>query len=127
MKALISIAASLAIVRIACGGEVPHFTPAEMLQRADVVIVAQPIEIKLTDKKGHIQFHGGKVVPLNYYEAKVRIDKVIKGDELGGELLIAYSNQIVATHAVSRIWLREGVLYLLYLKRTEDGVYVGAL
>ncbi len=115
------------MLRIASGGEVPIHTPEELMQRADVVIVGLPTKIELTEKKGHTQFHGGKIIPLQYYEARVRIGKVIKGEGLGEELSITYSNQIDATHAVSRIWLREGEQSLLYLRRAENGKYVGAL
>lgn len=117
----------LAVIFTADAGEVRTWTPTELSQRADVIVVGQAIKIEATSEKGEIRFNGGKAVAQCYFKARVRIAQVIKGDDLGEELVFFYSNQIDKTQAVSRIWLKESELFLLYLQRTDDGGYVGAL
>lgn len=122
-----SIGLVLATFNLACAGEVPTWTPAELFERADVIIVGQPTKIETTDERSSISFHGGKVVELRHHKAQVRIEHVIKGGDLDDDIIVTYSNQIDTTQAVSRIWLNEESLFILYLKRSKDGGYVGAL
>ncbi len=121
--------ACLALVMIcfANAGEMRTWTPAELADRADIIIVGQPTKIDPSQEKSIIRFNGGKAVQLRHYKARISIVHVIKGVDLEDSITLAFSNQTDNTHAVSRVWLDEDSLFVFYLKRSEDGAYVGAL
>lgn len=124
-------------------GPVRLWKPAELFERSEIVIIGQPFEIKATGEKGSIQLGGGRILPTVFYTAKVRVDEVIKGDDLRMELhalrvkkeakviSVTYSiideSKIVDDHYVHRVSLQDDRLFLLYLKASKDGVYIGAL
>ena len=127
MKRFTQACLPLVMLCLAHAGEVRTWTPTELAERADIIIVGQPTKIELTKEKSIIHFGGGKAVKLQRYKAIIRIAHVIKGVDLEESITLAFSNQIDTTHAVSRIWLDEDSLFVLYLKRAEDGSYVGGL
>ena len=124
-------------------GEVRLWKPTELIERSEIVIIGQPFEIKVTGEKGSIQLGGGRILPTVFYTAKVRVDEVIKGDDLRMEIhelfikketkviSVTYSiideSKLVDDHYVHRVSLQDDRLFLLYLKASKDGVYIGAL
>jgi len=111
------------------------WTPAELFERSEIVVVGQPTEIQATGKTGTIQL--GKrnpVIPVAFYSAKVRIVETIKGQQLEKEITIEYSQVDYSQldppgleNGPGRFRVEEGGLFLLYLNKSGEGVYVGAL
>ena len=111
------------------------WTPAELFERSEIIVVGQPTEIQATGKTGTIQL--GKrnpVIPVAFYSAKLRIVETIKGQQLEKEITIEYSQVDYSQldppgleNGPGRFWVEEGGLFLLYLNKSGEGVYVGAL
>ncbi len=133
----------LVVIFPARAGEVRIWMPKELNDRSDIAIIGQPLEIKATGEKGSIQLGGGRILPTVFYTAKLRVDEVIKGDDLLKEIYrlrstnekkvisITYSiideAKVVGDHYVHRFKLKEDGLFLLYLKVANGGGYVAAL
>lgn len=114
-------------------GEVRTWKPDELLERSEVVIIGRPTQITATGKKGTIRFghrEEGREIPIAYYTAKVRVVKVIKGDNVKEEITLTYS-QVDYTRTpdivhVCKMNLRSGGFFVFYLNPEGEG-YVGAL
>jgi hypothetical protein len=109
--------------------------PAELFEKAELVIVAKITELTSTGKKSTIHLGGGNVPqPVTEFSAKVQPIAIIKGEDIPKELTVTYSNidydQLdppVLVNGPHRISLIKDKLFLLYLKKQDAHTYVGAL
>ena len=110
------------------------WTPKELYDKADLVVIGRPSEVASTPFRGSIQLgENNPKLPVRGYRATLRPTAIVKGPEDTEDIRIEYSgldwksHQTPVVNGPHRIWLSEDTLFLLYLKRRDDGVYVGVL
>ena len=111
---------------------VKSWTHSELLERSEIVVVGKPTSVRATGKTGTIQLGKNPPVPVIFYSAKVDVIATIKGKKVAKEITIIYSNvdpeeTPVLANGPSRVWLKEGKQFLLYLKKGDGDAYVGVL
>lgn len=136
---IVSISALMLSISSAHAGAVRLWTPKELFERSEVVLIGCPIHIEATGKKGTMRFNERlSPIPTDIYSANVQIIQVIKGDELMDrgrlrvkEVEVIFSRVgktvIIDTQYVHRISLKKDGLFLFYLNPTKDGTYLNAL
>lgn len=111
------------------------WTPAELLERADLVVAGKALNVKPTGEEGVIQLgKSNPKTPVKFLRATVEVIAVVKGKKIADEIEVDFSpvdfeklgGQAIVNGAM-RLRLAEDQLYLLYLKKRKDGRYVGVL
>ena len=112
---------------------VKWWSPEELAERAEVIVVGHAIDIKPIARKGSIQL-GGKnpAVPVQFYMATVRVKATIKGEPTDKLIDVEFSQTDFAKGAVivngpGRFALNKQNVYVLYLNKGRGDYYVGAL
>ena len=129
---LVYIISLVFCIQVISAGEVRTWKPIELLDKAELVIIGKPENINETGKKGSIKLGGGRILPIKYFSASVKVVEIVKG-VIGKEteLKVIYSriddSKIVDSHYVHRFHLDKKSLYLLYLKKSNSGHYISAL
>ncbi len=129
-KLLLAGIATLFLSNAAVARPVKLWTPSELLERSEIVMIGKPTSIKATGKTGTIQLGKNAETPVQFYSAKVEVIALIKGEEVVKEIAVEFStvnSDEVQINGAIRFWLEEGRLFLLYLKKGDGGTYVGAL
>ena len=129
------IASAVLLTNFAAARPMKIWTSAELWDRSDFVVIGKPKEIRATGETGTIQLgEKGAKIPVRYYSAKIEVVEIIKGKTSARETSISYSrvnyavlNPPVLVNGPGRIWLEEGELFLFYLKKSKEGMYVSAL
>ena len=139
LNILILISALLLPISLVRAGAVKFWTPKELIDRSEVVIIGRPILIEDTGRKGSVLYGEIKLpIPTDIHSAKIEIIQVIKGEKLMEygqlkvkELAMTFSKvgetKLIDTQYVYRIDLSTDRLFLMYLNSTEDGSYLSAL
>ena len=112
---------------------VKWWSPEELAERSEVIIVGQAIDIKPTGKKGSIRLGGtNPEVPVLFYRATVQVNATVWGEKVEGTIEVEFSQvdfekggRIV--NGPGRFALSKGQIYILYLKQGRGESYVGAL
>jgi hypothetical protein len=108
------------------------WAPSELLDRSEIVVVGRPTSVKATGKTGTIRLGENPEIPVIFYSAKVEVISTIKGEKVAKGITIIFSTvdpvkTPVLKNGPTRFWLKEGKLFLLYLKKGDEDAYVGAL
>jgi len=135
MKVILAAIGMILVINAAEARPVKLWTPAELFERSEIVVVGKPTKVEPTGKTGTIQLgERNPMIPVAFYLAKVQILQTIKGLPIEKEITVEYSqvdhSQLdppVIVNGPGRFWVEEGGLFLLYLNKSGSGVYVGTL
>ncbi len=128
--------AILTSINLATAEPVKMWSPAELYERSEIVVVGRPTSVEATEKTDRFQ-HGKRspAIPVRVYSAKVNVIATIKGiygKQVPKEITITFStkdleNMPEVNPAPVWFWVKEGQMFLLYLKKGDGDTYVGAL
>lgn len=109
-----------------------NWTAAGLFERSEIVVVGKPVSVKATGKTGVIQLGKNAEMPVIFYSARVEVIATIKGEKVAKEIAVVFSlvdskKASVQVNGPMRFWLGEAQLFLLYLKKGNGNIYVGAL
>ena len=111
-------------------------SPAELLERSDVVIIGRVLSVEPTGKSGKIQLGKNPQLPVAFHCGKIEPVAIIKGEDLPEMITLTYSsvdndklNPPILVNGPHRIWLEKDRLFLFYLKKAggAEAAFVGAL
>jgi hypothetical protein len=134
------IATALAVPLMLCASvearPVKWWSPKELYEKADAVVLASPVSIQKTEEIGEIQLADNPALPTVTYRATLSVKYVIKGDDLE-ELEFRYSPLDHAKlrdgpmiNGPGRISLTKDAVYVFYLnkdKKNGKTCFVGVL
>ncbi len=132
---IVSLLLGVAFLSLLCVAEarpVRWWTPAELCERSDVVVLASPTSVRRTKRRGQIQLPGNAPLPVVTYEATLSVKHAIKGEELK-QIEFHYSaldtKRVKAVaNGPSRLHLTKGSVYVLYLRKKKgSSVFENAL
>jgi hypothetical protein len=75
------------------------WTPAELFERSEVVVVGKPTSVRATGKTGKIQLGKNPETPVIFYSAKVQVIATIKGEKVAKEIAIMFSDSENEDHS----------------------------
>jgi|GEM_PF-2348396 len=139
MKSLFIMLVLLAACLLAEARLVRWWSPKELCEKSDFVIIATPVAIEQTTEHGVIRMDGlGTTYPSIGYVAKLKVNNVIctaKEEQLPEDIIFRYSNIDFTRYTQGivdgplRFNLDPNVQYIVYLKKDpkHEGEYVGAL
>ncbi|NNE91096.1 MAG: hypothetical protein HKN23_05570 [Verrucomicrobiales bacterium] len=118
------------LIQVASGRPMRTWTPAELFERSEIVVVGKPTSVTATGETGKIQLGKNAETPVRFYSAKVQVIAAIKGEKVAKEITVKFStvsSEKPQINGAMRFWLGEGQLFLLYLKKADEDIYVGVL
>ncbi|NQT84025.1 hypothetical protein HQ563_13445 [bacterium] len=130
---LLSFATAGVISFAAFARPVRRWSPEELYERSDLVLIGIVTEVKDTGTTSTIRLASNPPLPVRTLRATVRVMEVVKG-KTKDKVLIEYTpldwSKVLdpVVNGPGRISLQEGRVYLMYLtKEREAEFYVGVL
>jgi len=130
------LAATFLVCAISEARPVRPWSPKELYDRSDAVVLASPLTIEKTTEIGEIQLGGNPPLPVVTYKVQLMVRYAIKGEDLK-RIEFRYSalddqrmDEKPVVNGPGRIWLQQDAMYVFYLKKVkEDGrvFFVNAL
>jgi hypothetical protein len=107
------------------------WSPEELYEKSEVVVIAVVTDVKDTGRSSSIQLGSNPPHPVKIHRSKLKVVEVVKGNPAKEILLefapLDYEKIKAIVNGPLRVRLEKDTPYLMYLKKKDKNVFVGAL
>ena len=107
------------------------WSPEELCEKSEVVVIGVVTEVKDTGESSNIQLGSNPPHPVKIHRAKLKVVETVKGKPVKEIVLefapLDYEKIKGIVNGPIRIRLEKDRAYLMYLKKKNKNVFVGAL